>query len=64
MKEKKLYRSRDQKLIGGVCNGIGEYFDIEPIIVQASFFLLIWSPVPIISTYIFLWILMEKEPIT
>jgi phage shock protein C len=64
MKEKKLYRSRDQKLIGGVCNGIGEYFDIEPIIVQASFFLLIWSPVPIISTYIFLWILMEKKPIT
>jgi phage shock protein C len=64
MKEKKLYRSRDQKLIGGVCNGIGEYFDIEPIIIQASFFLLIWSPVPIISTYIFLWILMEKKPIT
>jgi phage shock protein C len=64
MKEKKLYRSRDQKLIGGVCNGIGEYFDIEPIIVQASFFLLIWSPVPIILTYIFLWILMEKKPIT
>jgi phage shock protein C len=64
MKEKKLYRSRDQKLIGGVCNGIGEYFDIEPIIIQSLFFILIWSPVPIILTYIFLWILMEKKPIT
>jgi phage shock protein PspC (stress-responsive transcriptional regulator) len=64
MEDKKLYRSRDQKFIGGVCHGIGEYFDIEPIIIQALFFLLIWSPVPIILTYIFLWILMEKKPIT
>jgi phage shock protein C len=63
MEDKKLYRSRDQKLIGGVCNGISKYFEIEPIIIQALFFILIWSPVPIILTYIFLWILMEKEPV-
>jgi phage shock protein PspC (stress-responsive transcriptional regulator) len=62
MEQKKLYRKKDDSTIGGVCSGIAEYFNIEPIIIQALFFLLIWTPVPIITTYIFLWIFMKKEP--
>ena len=27
--EKKLYRSRQQKMIGGVCGGLAEYFDLD-----------------------------------
>ncbi|MCK4837141.1 MAG: PspC domain-containing protein, partial [Candidatus Aminicenantes bacterium] len=26
---KRLYRSRDYRIIAGVCGGIGEYFDID-----------------------------------
>lgn len=59
--EKKLYRSNGGT-IAGVCTGIGEYLNIEPILVQIVFFILIWVPFPIIMIYIFLWLFMKKEP--
>ena len=36
--EKKLYRSNTNKMLCGVCGGIGEYFNIDPTIVR-----LIWA---------------------
>ena len=35
---KRLYKSRDEKMIDGVCGGIAEYFDIDPTLVR-----LIWA---------------------
>ena len=35
---KKLYKSRKNKMICGVCGGIGEYFRIDPTIIR-----LIWA---------------------
>ena len=35
--EKRLYRSDENKVICGVCGGLGEYFNIDPTIVR-----LIW----------------------
>lgn len=32
--KKKLYKSRKNKVIGGVCGGIAEYFNIDPTIVR------------------------------
>lgn len=32
--KKKLYRSAENQMLGGVCGGIAEYFDIDPIIVR------------------------------
>ncbi|MEY8355137.1 PspC domain-containing protein [Lachnospiraceae bacterium 54-53] len=34
---RKLYRSRDNRMILGLCGGIGEYFKIDPIIVRILF---------------------------
>jgi phage shock protein PspC (stress-responsive transcriptional regulator) len=34
---KKIYRSRDNRIIAGVCGGLGEYFNIDPVIIR-----LIW----------------------
>ncbi|MCE7734244.1 MAG: PspC domain-containing protein [Candidatus Heimdallarchaeota archaeon] len=31
---KKLYRSRQNRMIAGVCGGLGEHFDIDPTIVR------------------------------
>lgn len=31
---KRLYRSRKDKIIAGVCGGIGEYFGIDPVIIR------------------------------
>lgn len=40
---KKLYRSEKDKMIGGVCGGIAEYFDIDSTIVRVLFVLLLLS---------------------
>jgi phage shock protein C len=34
---KKLYRSKNNRIIAGVCSGLGEYFNVDPTIVR-----LIW----------------------
>lgn len=34
MEPRRLYRSRSNKIIAGVCGGIAEYFNIDPVIVR------------------------------
>ena len=36
---KKLYKSRTQKMIAGVCGGIAEYFEVDPTMVRLGFVL-------------------------
>ena len=36
---KKLYRSQNDKMILGVCGGIAEYFEIDPVLVRLGFVL-------------------------
>lgn len=34
---KKLYRSRESSVIAGLCGGLGEYFNIDPVIIRILF---------------------------
>lgn len=34
---KKLYRSRSNKIVAGVCGGIGEYFNVDPTLIRLGF---------------------------
>jgi len=36
---KRLYRSDTDKMIGGVCGGIAEYFTLDPTLVRLGFIL-------------------------
>lgn len=38
--EKKLYRSEKNKMIAGVCGGIGEYFNIDPTLIRLAWAIL------------------------
>ena len=40
MKGKRLYRSRENAMLAGVCGGIGEYFDIDPTVVRLAWVIL------------------------
>lgn len=31
---KRIYRSSTDKMVGGVCGGLGEYFEIDPTIIR------------------------------
>lgn len=39
MEPKKLYRSRNSRMICGVCGGIAEYFNIDPTLIRLGFVL-------------------------
>jgi phage shock protein PspC (stress-responsive transcriptional regulator) len=45
IKNKKLYRSSENKILFGVLGGIGEYLEVDPALVRASsyFFLCLYS---------------------
>jgi len=59
---KKLYRSVTDKMIGGVCGGLAEYFDIDPVIVRLIFVLAVIFGGSGILAYIILWIIIPEKP--
>lgn len=42
MDQKRLYRSRANRMLCGVCGGVGEYFNIDPTLVRLGFILLVF----------------------
>lgn len=58
--KKKLYRSDRNKMLCGVCGGIGEYFDIDPTIVRLVWAILICSG-PGVIAYIIAAIVIPRE---
>jgi phage shock protein C len=60
---KKFYRSQDKKMIGGVCGGLAEYFDIDANIVRLIFLaLLIFSAfIPMVIFYLIAWAIVPLE---
>lgn len=59
----KLYRSKIQKVIGGVCGGLAEYFDVDPVFIRALFILLLVAGGSGFLLYILLWILIPQKPL-
>ncbi len=61
--KKKLYRSRNERMIAGVCGGISEYFEIDPTIVRLVFVAasLLGGSGPL--AYLVCLILMPLEPL-
>jgi len=61
--EKKIYRSQKNKVIGGVCGGIGEYFDIDPVLIRLIFIILFFSFGIGFLGYIIAWIIIPEKPL-
>lgn len=57
----RLYRSEKNKMIAGVCGGLGEFFGIDPSIVRLLFILIIIFGGSGILLYIVLWIILPTE---
>jgi len=60
MGTKRLTRSY-KGIIGGVCGGLGNYFDIDPVLVRAAFLLLFFMGGGGLLAYIILWIVMPRD---
>ena len=60
--KKRLYRSRDERMILGVCGGIAEYFDVDPTLIRLIAVLTLFFACTGILIYIILTIIMPLEP--
>lgn len=59
--EKRLERSETNKVIAGVCGGIGEYFDVDPVFVRILAVISFLASGFGIIAYIVAWIIMPKS---
>ena len=57
---KKLYRNKDEYKIAGVCSGMAEYFDIDPVIIRLLFLLALFLGAGFI-VYIIGWIIIPVK---
>lgn len=60
--KKRLYRSRKENSIAGVCGGIAEFFGIDPTIVRLLFVAFALAGGPGIVVYIILALIIPEEP--
>ena len=60
-KVKRLYRSKTDKVIAGVCGGMGEYFGIDPVIIRIIWALLIFGMGAGILAYLLAWLIIPLK---
>jgi len=61
---RRLYRDGDNRVLGGVCSGMGAYFNIDPVILRVIFILVLFMGGASILIYIILWIVVPKAKTT
>ena len=62
-KTKKLYRSGRDRMLGGVCGGIAEYFNVDPTLVRLLWVLFSLGSVGVgILVYIIAWAIIPENP--
>jgi phage shock protein C len=60
---KRLFRSKKEKMLGGICGGLGEYADIDPTLLRLLLVILVvfsWGMFLLI--YIAAWIIIPPAP--
>ena len=60
--EKNLQRSRDKKVFAGIAGGLGNYLDIDPVIIRIVFVLITIFHGFGLLVYIIMWIVIPEEP--
>ena len=60
--DKRLYRSRENRMLGGICGGIAEYFNIDPTLVRLGWVLFCALSGSGFIAYIIAAIIMPEQP--
>jgi len=62
MEPKVLYRSKSDRMLGGVCGGLARHLNIDPTLVRLIFVALTLAGGPGILIYLICWIAIPEEP--
>jgi phage shock protein C len=60
MSQTRLTRSSTDKIIAGVCGGLAEYLEIDPVLVRLAFLVLFFASGIGFPIYIILWVVMPQ----
>ena len=60
--ERKLYRSKDDRMIWGICGGFGKHFDVDPVIIRIIAVLTIFISGLGLWLYLILRFVIPLEP--
>jgi phage shock protein C len=63
MQTKRLYRSRQERMLGGVCGGLAEYLGLDPTVVRLVFLLLFFLGGQGLLIYLIMWLIVPEEPL-
>jgi phage shock protein C len=58
----RLYRSRSDRKLAGVCGGLAQYSNIDPTLIRVLFVVLALLGGPGLVIYLLMWILVPEEP--
>ena len=62
MKGKELYRSRENRIVGGVCGGVGEFLETDPTIIRLTLAVVtILAPWVGVAGYLVAWIIIPEK---
>ncbi|HOY31304.1 MAG TPA: PspC domain-containing protein [Bacteroidales bacterium] len=62
--KKRLYRDVDNKVLGGVCSGLGHYFNVDPVWFRIGFIVALFIFGSSVLIYLVLWIIIPKATTT
>lgn len=63
-KRRRVFRDPDSKILGGVCSGIGNYFDIDPLWIRLALVVMFFGFGSGFLLYIILWIIIPEAKTT
>jgi len=63
-KRRRVFRDPDSKILGGVCSGIGSYFDIDPLWIRLGLVIMFFGFGSGFLLYIILWIIIPEAKTT
>ncbi len=63
METKKLYRKSNSRVFGGVCAGLGDYFNVDKVLIR-----LVWSLTVVfagvgILAYLIAWVVIPEDTV-
>jgi phage shock protein C len=57
---RKLYRSQTNRMMAGVCGGLGEYFNVDPTLIRVLFVVLAVFGGAGVVLYLAMWIIVPE----
>jgi phage shock protein C len=59
---KRLYRSKRDRILGGVCAGLGNYLNLDPVLIRVGWVVAFFAAGIGFLAYLIAWIIIPEDP--